>query len=307
MKSEWIPFLKHDNADPDDLIQPNKLKWLYLRVLWIAPYRAIVAISLLVLPFLGSFLKDSKSLQMICIKVCELLCQFGLNLKITQHGFPDLSASTIVSNHVAMWDGFVLFACKIPSVYVSSSYVADMPLIGRAAKKLGFIFVNRESTESREQTTEAIADFQKNYRVDGSGQLVIFPEMTTTNQKYLCKFRLGAFRSLLPVQPVRIEYEDRNIAFVSSFSVMSLVALSFVLNGGEVKVTWLPVMTPCLGESCEVYAERVRDAIAGVVQSGSLKKNRNSGAAVSPSVLEKFDNNSHKDHIELAKTIEYNI
>jgi 1-acyl-sn-glycerol-3-phosphate acyltransferase len=273
------PFLKYENENPDDLLHQDNLFWVYLRAFWLAPGRASIGFSLIGSLSMISQVVDPHNLHLTGIKISKLFCSYVLNLRIIEYGAPDSSASTIVSNHVAIWDGLVLSASGIRGIYVANDFIAKIPLIGGIAKKMGYIFVDHELGQSRREAGEAIKNFQSSYQQEhGSGQLIVFPESTTTNQKYLCKFRKGAFRSLLPVQPVRIEYQDKNHALVVPEGLMSSIAVSLVLNGGYVKLTWLPVLAPSQGESCEEFSERVRDSIAGVS-------------------LEKIDNDPLQDHL----------
>lgn len=62
------------------------------------------------------------------------------------------------------------------------------------------IYVKRDNPASRQETLRQIklrAKYEK---------IAIFPEGTCTNRSSIIKFRLGAFTSGLPVQPIFIDY-----------------------------------------------------------------------------------------------------
>ena len=86
--------------------------------------------------------------------------------------------------------------------------------MGRVAQALGCIFVDeaaRTSQGGRSGTVTAL-EARSRARLDASNRhkwkhppLLVFPEGTTTNGKYLLRFRSGAFR--LPVRVGRLDFD----------------------------------------------------------------------------------------------------
>mgnify|MGYP003651376010 CR=1 FL=1 len=93
--------------------------------------------------------------------------------------------------------------------------------------------------------------------------IVIFPEATTTNTAAVISFKLGAFRPLVPVQPVTIRYfyvhHQPNWLPGQDLFYQWRLLCQFV-NFAE--VTYLPAMAPHGGETAESFAERVRRVMA---------------------------------------------
>ena len=86
--------------------------------------------------------------------------------------------------------------------FISKEEVKNLPIFGPIAKGLNSVFVNRNNTESKEHTLEAIIERQKEI-MEGKPVMpfMIFPEGTTSSGRHLLEFKRGAFYSLLPVKP----------------------------------------------------------------------------------------------------------
>jgi 1-acyl-sn-glycerol-3-phosphate acyltransferase len=141
--------------------------------------------------------------------------------------------------------------------------VRNIPVIGTIAKALGCIFVVRESKDSR---LDAKAAIQTRLHAQVSGTcpikspLVVFPEGSTDNGKYLLQFRRGAFEAHVPIQPLRIEFEDHSLNF-TLIRLSELTSLACTLPSREVTLHWLPVIEPGTLTSDEMAA-KAREAIA---------------------------------------------
>lgn len=70
-------------------------------------------------------------------------------------------------------------------------------------------------SERGQGTTAAIAERMRAYcaaRGKGYRPVVLFPEGTTTNNRYLLPFATGAFVAGVPVQPVVIKYHNGRVS-----------------------------------------------------------------------------------------------
>ena len=116
--------------------------------------------------------------------------------------------SLIVSNHLGFYD--IVLNMSINSAGFLAKYdTKDYLLVGTIAQGINCLFVKRESQEDRARIFVELEQRQKDF-YEGKilSPLCIFPEGTTTNGKYILKFKKGAFYSLLPVKPQIILLDD---------------------------------------------------------------------------------------------------
>jgi 1-acyl-sn-glycerol-3-phosphate acyltransferase len=132
-----------------------------------------------------------------------------------------------VANHISYIDIPLLMATLDDCVFVSKKAVAYWPMFGDAAKKIGTVFVNRASRDSRSQAKQEIErQLSENKR-----RIVVFPSGTTSISNE-ASWRKGVFEIAqklnLPVQPVRINYSRlREVAYIGSdFFPVHLLKLS---------------------------------------------------------------------------------
>jgi 1-acyl-sn-glycerol-3-phosphate acyltransferase len=116
--------------------------------------------------------------------------------------------SLIVSNHLGFYD--IVLNMSINSAGFLAKYdTKDYLLVGTIAQGINCLFVKRESQEDRARIFVELEQRQKDF-YEGKilSPLCIFPEGTTTNGKYILKFKKGAFYSLLPIKPQIILLDD---------------------------------------------------------------------------------------------------
>ena len=122
-----------------------------------------------------------------------------------------------VMNHRSGLDVPVTLAL-FDATIVSRADLADWPVIGMAARRVGTLFVDRESRSSGATVVQGMVS-----AIEGGRSVMIYPEGTTFAGDEVRPFRLGAFRTALrsgsEVVPAGIAYGDRAEFTESSFMV----------------------------------------------------------------------------------------
>ena len=178
--------------------------------------------------------------------------------------------SLIISNHTGFYD--IIMNMSINSCgFMAKDETQNIPVISSIAKGINCLFVKRESEEDRKRIFDQLKKRQKDfYEGNILSPLLLFPEGTTTNGKYILKFKKGAFYSLLPIKPQIILLDD-NLNYSVGIGVSSAVLnyfRSLCYFGCKMNLCELPVIKPTdymwenysdLGnEKWEIYAEVTR-------------------------------------------------
>ena len=119
------------------------------------------------------------------------------------------SPKLIIANHVSFIDTFYFLIRGYPSIVISANTL-NLPIIGLVLKKMVPILV--PSNESQRLSLPNAKE-QINNRLTHSSiknfnrPLLIFPEGSTKNSKYLLKFQNGAFNNKIKMQPILLNYK----------------------------------------------------------------------------------------------------
>ena len=153
---------------------------------------------------------------------------------VEQQGKADPEPGLTVCNHRSYIDILALM-CATPCTFLCKKEVGRWPLIGTIAKSLGVVFVDRRSSQSRQESLARVA------RAVLSGRRVTaFPEGTTTRGPGMGKPRPGLFRAAeqhdFPILPVVIEYADPNDAWVGDDTLLRHVLFWLAKPSGHVTV-----------------------------------------------------------------------
>jgi 1-acyl-sn-glycerol-3-phosphate acyltransferase len=140
----------------------------------------------------------------------------------------------LVANHLSYLDPLAL-ATLVDVVPISKADVASWPLIGRAARRLGVLFVARSETRSRREVMRAAEQVLRD------GAIVLnFPEGTTTDGSAVLPFRKGLFgvaQALgVPVVPVALAYEPRALAWYGDDTFVPHYVRLATMRGARVVV-----------------------------------------------------------------------
>jgi len=120
-------------------------------------------------------------------------------------------APIIVSNHYSWLDIYYFISSRFCPSFLSKKEVVDYPLIGRIAVGLQSVFVNRDNRDDKNSILDSIEERAAKIRANKNyPQVLIFPEGTTTNGKYLISFKKGAFFTKDPIQIVCLKYQERS-------------------------------------------------------------------------------------------------
>ena len=178
--------------------------------------------------------------------------------------------SLIISNHTGFYD--IIMNMSVNSCgFLAKDETQNYPFISSIAKGINCLFVKRESEEDRKRIFDQLKERQNEfYEGNILSPLLLFPEGTTTNGKYILKFKRGAFYSLLPIKPQIILLDD-NLNYSVGIGVSSPVLnyfRSLCYLGCKMNLCELPVIKPTdymwekysdLGnEKWEIYAEVTR-------------------------------------------------
>jgi lysophosphatidylcholine acyltransferase/lyso-PAF acetyltransferase len=159
---------------------------------------------------------------------------------------PDEKYSLIISNHTGFYDiimNMAIHSCGFLAKEETKNYF----LVGTISKGLNCLFVKRESKTDRERIFTELEKRQKDF-YDGKilTPICLFPEGTTTNGKYILKFKRGAFYNLLPIKP-QIILLGNNLNYSVAIGVGSPVMnyfRSLCYFGCQINLCELPVIKP---------------------------------------------------------------
>ena len=198
---------------------------------------------------------------------------------------PNEKYSLLISNHIGFYD-VVLNMAYHSAGFMAKFEVQDYPLVGVIAKGINCLFVKRENEEDRMKIFQELEQRQQDF-YDGKilSPLLLFPEGTTTNGKYILKFKRGAFYHLLPIKP-QIILLDNNLNYSVAIGVGSVgfnYYRSLCYFGCNMNLVELPVIKPTeymwenysdLGkEKWEIFAEVTRKIMCEI--SGLKPSNKN--------------------------------
>lgn len=129
-----------------------------------------------------------------------------LGVRITVSGDPirNLRGVLVVSGHVSWLDIFAIGAV-LPGSFVARADLIDWPAIGRLARIMKVIPIDRRNLRRLPDVVSAVAD-----RLRGGQSVVAFPEGTTWCGLAYGSFRPAMFQAAVdagrPVQPLRLSY-----------------------------------------------------------------------------------------------------
>lgn len=135
--------------------------------------------------------------------VCRLLL---LPIKVEGREKLDKNTSYVfVANHQGAMDIFLIYGfLDMNFKWMMKKSLKEIPLVGYACKKAGFVFIDRDDPRSAVETIRQAREILKH-----GTSLMIFPEGSRTFDGHLRPFNKGAFfladKLRLPVVPITID------------------------------------------------------------------------------------------------------
>ena len=175
----------------------------------------------------------------------------AIGIRVHRRGTPATGPCLVVANHLSWLDVLVLTS-QSAMVPLATSEVAQWPLIGGVARRLGVPFVRREQWRGLPDSVDQLtALLRRGHRVQ------VFPESTTRCGSSLLRFHRAVFQSAVDaavvIAPVSLGYRAADglpseaVTFVGDDLLVS--SLWRILRGGAVTacVRWLPVIPATVG------------------------------------------------------------
>ncbi|KAJ4776558.1 Lysophospholipid acyltransferase LPEAT2 [Rhynchospora pubera] len=200
-------------------------------------------------------------------RICArcILFSFGYHwIKRKGKPAPRELAPIVVSNHVSYIDPIYYFYELCPTIVASESH-DSMPFVGTIIRAMQVIYVDRFSPASRKF---AVNEIKRKAASNNFPRVMLFPEGTTSNGRFMLSFQHGAFVPGFPVQPVVVRYPY--VHFDQSWGNISLAMLMFRMFTqfhNFMEVEYLPVVYPLESkhDSATHFAERTSNAMASAL------------------------------------------
>ncbi|MBH0781453.1 1-acyl-sn-glycerol-3-phosphate acyltransferase [Nocardia sp. NEAU-351] len=175
----------------------------------------------------------------------------------------------VITGHIG-WTDVVVLAAVQPLGFVARADLIDWPLLGRLAKLMRIIPIEREKLRALPGVVDTIAG-----RLAAGDRIAAFPEGTTWCGRAFGRMRPALFQAAVDagayVQPVRLRYLDRDGAqctvcgFVGEDTFASSAARILRSRGMVAEITLEPLEYPGLDR--RDLARRCENAVRGSVPS----------------------------------------
>ncbi len=243
----------------------------WFRVLAVAAMFAagVVAVSVL-MPAARIFLAGRRATQWndaIVVTWNRAVCRI-LNLRLHIHGRPDPLAGLIVANHIS-WLDIIAIGAQGPCLFIAKREVADWPVLGYLAKRIGTLFVQRGDAAQSAVVAERMV-----WRLRQGKRLVLFPEGTTSTGNRVLTFQSKLFRPAQQagthVQALALRYEGeaaRYAPFVGEDAFLPHLLGILKLDRIDLHLCYCPAILPGMGPN--TLARITRRQIMTVLGTGA--------------------------------------
>jgi 1-acyl-sn-glycerol-3-phosphate acyltransferase len=180
-----------------------------------------------------------------------------------------------VANHIS-WLDIVALGARHPLLFVAKEEVADWPVMGYMARRLGTLFVRRGDAE---QTT-ALAE-QMAWQLRQGRQIMLFPEGTTTRGDRVLRFHAKLLRPAqlthAQAQAVALEYQGdaREIApFIGEEGFLPHLLQIFKLDSIRLRIYYCKPQPTDLRDNAlpQILRRQVAEALFSQTSEGSSEK-----------------------------------
>jgi 1-acyl-sn-glycerol-3-phosphate acyltransferase len=198
--------------------------------------------------------------------LAENLCAIH-GVQIVVEGELPRGPLVLVANHVSYLDPLVLLT-QIAAAPIAKRELADWPLLGSAAERLGVLYVDRQSAASGARVLRAARRI-----LERGGAVLGFPEGTTSQGRAVRPFRRGLFGLAriagVPVVPAAIRYTPDSAAWTgeAAFAPHYLRTAARRRTLAEVRFG-APLRFPGadLGATPALFAEVIRTRIEAMLE-----------------------------------------
>ena len=200
-----------------------------------------------------------------------LLLVLGLRLELHLDARAGAIAATrgslLVINHISWVDVFVI-AAVTPARFVAKAEIARWPLLGRFARAVGTVFVERRRHHAVAHVNHAVTA-----RLRAGQSIGIFPEGTTTDGSQLLRFHANlvqpAIDARAPVIPLALQYRQdgmptRAAAFIGEMNLIESMWRILVTPRLTAQLHWLPALDG-KQDNRHAIARRARAAIGAAL------------------------------------------
>lgn len=114
--------------------------------------------------------------------------------------------ATIVCNHSSFLDTITTMSSRFSPAYIAR--IEDKKsLLGPQAEAMQTLWLDRsQGKKGGDHVRDQLIQRQKDITEGKYSNICVFAESFSTNGKFMCRFKQGAFCSLLPVQPMVLKY-----------------------------------------------------------------------------------------------------
>lgn len=192
---------------------------------------------------------------------------FGVGIEVRGELAP-AEGTLFVANHIS-WADIVVLGSLIDAHFVSKAEVADWPLLGPLARRVGPVFVDRERRRHVSGQADAIRE-----RLASGGSVILFPEGTTADGRELLPFRTSLFAAAdaaRRIQPIALSYAAADgsplslermaeIAWIGDQALLPN-AVALARSASRAIICPAPPVDPRSFPDRKAMADHVRDAI----------------------------------------------
>lgn len=207
--------------------------------MYVAPLKTVFIFARTLYYLCLSYKKNSDLIDLKQKWAQSVLRDLGVAIQISEQHCQKRNL-IFVGNHIGFLDILVLIAVEPRIVFLAKSEVAKIPFVGAGAKRIGVIFVNRESTHSRAASKDAI--YARLNSTTAGVYIAGFPSGTTCLNEEL-PWKKGLFeiaqKTKTEVQTFKLKYTPlRACAYIDDDSLFASLMGLFKIENKTVHLEW---------------------------------------------------------------------